>query len=208
VINLSQSRFKYSAVTAFLNIGLTISKQSNRDDVRQLISDLHPVRPEAPLIRLWIHGDGGYLLPEDLGGITACFSPGVDNRVTFEKDVVARGIPCHLADFGINSSVLNDLVGNGATRSSFISKFIGVLNNEKTITLDDWIDQRAPGGGDLLLQMDIESHEWPVLLNVHEATLRGFRIIVLETHDMERIMDKHAFLIISSALGSGLITSS
>jgi hypothetical protein len=47
--------------------------------------------------------------------------------------------------------------------------------------------------------MDIEGHEWPVLLNVHEATLRKFRIIVLETHDMERIMDKHAFLIISSA---------
>ena len=64
--------------------------------------------------------------------------------------------------------------------------------------MDDWIDQKAPGNGDLLLQMDIEGSEWPVLLNVTDANLRRFRIIILETHDMERIMDKHAFVIISS----------
>jgi hypothetical protein len=145
VLNLSQSHLKYRAVTAFLNIGLSIAKQSNGEDVRRLISDLHPVCPEAPMIRLGTSGDGGYLLPDDLASIAACFSPGVDNRITFEKDLVARGIPCHLADHGIDSSVLGGLLVNNTTKSSLTSKFIGVFNDEKTMTLDNWIDQRAPG---------------------------------------------------------------
>jgi Methyltransferase FkbM domain len=187
---------KYGFVTAFLNVGLSVAKQSNRRDVRQLISALHPVW--IPLIRLGISGDGGYLLPNDLDDIDACFSPGVNNRVSFEEELVRRGIPCHLADAVFDSLTLDRLSGTNSSKSSFTPKFVGVLNDEKTITMDDWIDQRAPGDSDLLLQMDIEGHEWPVLLNVREATLRRFRIIVLETHDMERIMDKHAFLIISS----------
>jgi hypothetical protein len=192
------SRFKCAFVSAFLNAGLSIAKQTNRKAVQDLISELHPVTSEEPLIRLGIRGDGGYLLPNDLEGIDACFSPGVGDSTTFEQDLIARGIPCHLADATVKASPLKSIPGAQATRSSFISKFVGVFNDAQTIPMDDWIDQNAPGNNDLLLQMDIEGSEWPVLLNVAEATLRRFRIIVLEAHDMERIMDKHAFLIISS----------
>ena len=37
------------------------------------------------LIRLGNDGDGGYLVPDDLNGIEACFSPGVAGNVNFEK---------------------------------------------------------------------------------------------------------------------------
>jgi hypothetical protein len=53
-----------------------------------------------------------------------------------------------------------------------------------------------PSSDDLILQMDIEGAEWHVLLNVSRDTLRRFRIIVIELHDLERLMDKHAFVII------------
>jgi hypothetical protein len=196
--NLTESRFKYVFVSAFLNAGLSIAKQTNRSAVLDLISELHPVTFDTPMIRLGANGDGGYLLPDDLKGIEACFSPGVDDRVSFEQDLIARGIPCHLADASVTTSPLEITSGQSKTQSSFIRKFIGVFNDAQTITIDDWINEYSPGSNDLLLQMDIEGSEWPVLLNVAEATLRRFRIIVLEAHDLERIMDKHAFLIISS----------
>ena len=37
-------------------------------------------------------------------------------------------------------------------------------------------------------------------LNVSHHTLRRFRIIVIELHDLERLMDKHAFAVMRAAL--------
>ena len=61
------------------------------------------------------------------------------------------------------------------------------------MTLDDWVKCNVSNSGDLLLQMDIEGAEWHVLLNVSEQTLKRFRIIIIEFHCLERLMDKHSF---------------
>lgn len=75
-----------------------------------------------------------------------------------------------------------------------------MVNNETLITADRWIDDYEPGDGELLLQMDIEGAEWPVLLNISEQALERFRIIVLELHDMERLLDRRAFEIIRATM--------
>jgi hypothetical protein len=181
--------FKYAFVTAFLNVGLSVALRTERTAVQQLITKLHPVTTEHPLIRMG-SGDGGYLIPDDLEGIAACFSPGVDNRATFESSVVDCGILCFLADASVEAAPIH---GNMV---HFTKKFLGVVNDETTITLDDWVDTHKPGSDDLMLQMDIEGAEWPVLLNVSSGTLRRFRIIVIEFHDLERLMDKHGFVVI------------
>ena len=54
------------------------------------------------LIRLGNEGDGGYLIPDDLNGIEACFSPGVADNVNFEKALAERKIPSYLLDKSIN----------------------------------------------------------------------------------------------------------
>jgi hypothetical protein len=183
---------KYAFVTACLNMGISVAMQTDKTAVRALLARLHPVVTEHPLIRLGCHGDGGYLVPDDLKGVSACFSPGVDNRATFETSLIERGIPCYLADWSVDAAPINGEMVH------FSKKFIGVTNNETTITLDDWVDANKPGHDDLILQMDIEGAEWPVLLNVSRHTLRRFRIIVIELHDLERLMDKHAFVIIKA----------
>ncbi len=183
---------KYAFVTACLNLGISVAMQTDNAAVRDLIARLHPLITEYPLIRLGSRGDGGYLIPDDLEGIVACFSPGVDDRATFETHLIERGIPCFLADAAIDGAPIK---GNMV---HFTKKFLGVINNAKTTTLDDWINANAPGNDDLILQMDIEGAEWPVLLNVSRNTLRRFRIVVVELHDLERLMDKHAFVIIRS----------
>jgi len=46
---------------------------------------LRPYTTDKELIRLGAEKDGGYLIPNDLAGIEACFSPGVGNEFNFEK---------------------------------------------------------------------------------------------------------------------------
>jgi hypothetical protein len=183
---------KHAFVTACLNAGISVAKQSDPAAVHKLIERLHPLAANHPLIRIGNAGDGGYLIPDDLEGVAACFSPGVDNRASFETDLIARGIPCFLADASVDGAPI------GGAMVHFTKKFLGVINDDTTITLDEWVGANKPGSEDLILQMDIEGAEWPVLLNASRDILRRFRIIAVEFHDLERLMDKHAFAIIGA----------
>ena len=82
----------------------------------------------------------------------------------------------------------------------FDPKFIGVVNDESTFTMDARVRTHAPSAGDLILQMDIEVAEWPVILNVSEEVLTRFRIIVLELHFLERLFDEVDFKFMAAAL--------
>jgi hypothetical protein len=48
--------------------------------------------------------------------------------------------------------------------------------------------------------MDIEGAEYPVLLNASDRVLRRFRIIIVELHTLDRLIDPVAFALITSAL--------
>ena len=181
---------KHRFVTTCLNVGFSVAKQADLASIRELIAQLHPVETEYPLMRLGSDMDGGYLVPDDLDDVVACFSPGVSVWAPFEADLIARGIPCFMADASVDSAPIEGV--------HFTQKFLGVINDRTTIRLDDWVTECAPIAGDLILQMDIEGAEWPVLLNVSDDALRRFRIIVIELHDLERIMDKHALAIIKA----------
>jgi len=184
---------KHAFFTACLSAGISVARPSDIKAVRNLVARLHPLDTEHPLIRMGTKGDGGYLVPDDLDGIAACFSPGVADRATFEESVIQRRIPCFLADASVDHSPLEGGMAH------FTKKFLGVVNNDTTVTLDDWVNANKPGKDDLILQMDIEGAEWPVLLNVSRDTLRRFRIIIIELHSLERLMDMHALFIIKSA---------
>jgi hypothetical protein len=185
---------RYKIASAFLRVGATLGTQANERVVREIIYRLHPRRITRPLIRIGGEHDGGYLVPDDLDGIVACFSPGVATTATFEQEIVKRGIPCFLADGSVQAApISHDLV-------HFEKIFIGVTENARTTTMDRWVALHAPPKGDLLLQMDIEGAEWPALLNISDDTLRRFRIIVMELHDLDRLLDKVGFTLIGSVL--------
>ncbi len=174
--------------------GFFIARIVEKNDVTQLLGSLWPVETRFPLIRLGGPCDGGYLIPDDLAGITACFSPGVANIAQFEQDLVDRGIPCFLADASVDAApIAGPLV-------CFDKKFLDVWNSNDLVTLDTWVEQYAPLESDLLLQMDIEGAEWRVLLNASDKVLRRFRIIVVELHNMEKIAIDSMNSIVSSVL--------
>src|ERR1700743_3682866 len=179
--------------------GFTLANSKKPNAVKDLLQHLYPVTTRFDLTRLGQPSDGGYLIPNDLDGLVGCFSPGGDFKSSFEAELAAKAIPCYLADASVDGpAAFHPLI-------HFEKKFLGVVEDETTTTLDTWVNNNAPGDGDLLLQMDIEGAEWPVMLNVSDAVLKRFRIIVLELHGMERLLDPFAFDVIAPTMNRLLV---
>jgi hypothetical protein len=156
--------------------------------IRELISKLKPSKTDQPLIRIGPQNDGGYLVPDDLDGISACYSPGVSTESGFEKQLADRGMIIHLADFSVDGPATEH------PNFRFLKKFIGDRNADQFITLEQWInDTDAPQGDDLLLQMDIEGYEYESLITTPLQLLSRFRIIVIEIHDLASLWQPHFF---------------
>ena len=155
----------------------------------EIIDVLRPKPSPYPFIRIGGDKDGAYLLPDDLQGIKACFSPGVSNRKDFEDELFDRyGIRSHMCDFSSDIGKLATPLKPGQT---FKKKWLDVNGAGDSISLEDWVSELAPDASDdLILQMDIEGAEYRNLLNTPESILRRFRIIVIELHGLN--VCKHA----------------
>lgn len=174
--------------------GLTLGVAADRAAVRALLRRCHPVLTPLPLVRLGGPGDGGYLLPDDLNGLVGCFSPGVGHTSAFEAALLARGLPCFLADPVAPARPL------AAPGVCFEQVAISAAAGPGRLTLDQWVARHAPADGDLLLQMDIEGGEWPVLLATSTPTLARFRIMAVELHDLDRLADRTGLGLLGAAL--------
>lgn len=150
--------------------------------LHHLVDRMRPVKTRFPLIRIGCNHDGGYLVPDDLNDISACFSPGVEVNSSFEMDLLKKtGIQSHLADYSVDEPPEN------LKPKSFIKKFLGPNNNAIHITLEAWMKSQGEYqlGQDFLLQMDIEGDEYLTLLTTPQKVIQRFRIIVLEIHHVE-----------------------
>ena len=153
-----------------------------------MLKALRPVATKHGLIRLGPRGDGGYLIPNDLAELEACFSPGVGHTSGFERDCAAAGMQVFMADGSVTGPA------DSSDAFHFLRKNLGSITDGDTITLDDWVAESLPGSNsDLLLQMDIEGAEFEALLHTTDRLLARFRIIVVEIHEMHRFAEP-AFL--------------
>lgn len=146
----------------------------------------------VPLIRIGGTGDGAYLVPDDLAGILACFSPGVNNSKDFEDELANRfGIGSHLCDFTSDiDRFKTPLIGG---RQTFEKKWLEPVSGKDATCLEDWINRYAPNpADDLLLQMDIEGAEYRNLLAAPVPVLTRFRVIVIELHGLLALIQSPA----------------
>ena len=174
--------------------GIYVDPMTSIDRMRALASRLKPIATNVELIRVGSQQDGGYLIPNDLSGIKACFSPGVDQTASFEAGLLDFGIRSHLADFSVDGAP------QGVPVASFIKKFIGSNNSEQFITLESWM-KNSPEyqpGSDFILQMDIEGGEYESLLSTADEVLRRFRIAAIEFHNIETWGQKDYFAIVEA----------
>lgn len=162
---------------------------STVEDIVNIISIMKPKPSPYPLIRVGGDEDGGYLLPNDLTNVRACFSPGVNNKKAFEDELVnLYGIKCHMCDKSSDSSRFKTPLK--PKMQTFEQKWLDINGAIDSISLEEWIDhQCANNGDDLVLQMDIEGAEYRNLLEIPDQVLRRFRIIVIEFHRLRGIMN-------------------
>lgn len=168
------------------------AKKTDPVELRRLLGALAPVQTGCPLIRLGPANDGGYLVPDDLNGITTCFSPGVSTLSGFELDCAARGMDIFMADASVEAPP------DQHSRFKFLKKYLGAFTQGEFITMENWVNQMNPDfTGDWLLQIDIEGAEYEVLLNMPEQYLRQSRIIVIEFHKLDYLFDLEFYNIAS-----------
>lgn len=172
---------------------LRLSKGSTREQISRFLATVRPVRTEHPLIRIGGAADGGYLVPDDLEGVSVCFSPGVAATCDFEEACARRGIRSFMADYSVDGPPTRNPLFH------FEKKHLGARNDTQFTTLESWIERNAPTGKDMLLQMDIEGGEYPVLLSTSRETLRRFRTIVIEFHSLELLAEQSGFQLIDLA---------
>lgn len=160
-------------------------------ETKEILSLISPVPPSGrKLVRIGKNSDGSYLMPDDFAGITACFSPGVDNFKVFEDCLVNRyDIQCHMCDASSSPELFKTPIIEG--RQTFMKKWLDVTGDDNSITLAEWIEATSPEvNGDLIIQMDIEGAEYRNILETDESILSKFRIMVIEFHGLEKISDE------------------
>jgi hypothetical protein len=169
------------------------SKKTTNSKIKELLKLIHPKKLSINNIRIGGGNDGGYIVPNDLEDIKYCFSPGVGNISKFEDDLAKKNIKSFLADYSVNPN----FIGNPLI--DFEKKFLGPITNENYICLKDWINSKInyEMENNLILQIDIEGDEYEVLHSVDIKTLKKFRIILIEFHNMHYLFEELFFLKIS-----------
>ena len=164
-------------------IGKSIKKQK----IEKFLKLVEPIKTNHRLIRVGGDNDGGYLIPNDIENIDACFSPGVSNTSNFENDLTRKGIKCFLADYSVEKPPINNALFD------FEKKYLGDKNNEMFMTLESWIKLKAPNKSDFILQMDIEGSEYSIINDTPSEILDKFRILVIEFHRLDFLFDRMIF---------------
>lgn len=164
--------------------------RAKKPQLQDFLDWLVPKGSLGGLNRVGGFGDGAYLIPDDLSGIEACFSPGVANRKDFEDEVVDRfSVRTHLMDASSDAHKFRTPLQEPI--QTFRKKWLGPDERaENTVSLESWVTELEPGTGDLLLQMDIEGAEYPNLALAPESLLKRFRVMIIELHGLAQIATK------------------
>ncbi|XPV69605.1 MAG: FkbM family methyltransferase [Halarcobacter sp.] len=171
----------------FFKRGLLVDDFAELENILQFIERFKKHYISVDLIRVGGNNDGGYLLPDIFNDIKYCFSPGVDYTATFEKMISEKyGIKSFMIDASVESEPVKD------KNFEFEKLYLGSYNTTNVITLKDWINNKlGTEEKNLLLQMDIESSEYNVLISESIETLKRFSCIIIEFHSTEKLFDKY-----------------
>lgn len=165
--------------------GKTWVKSARLKQFRYFQQLLHPYQTNHSMVRIGGDHDGGYLVPNDLEGISACFSPGTGQTYQFEMDCHNQGMQVFMLDDSVDRPP--DLPAD----IYFQRRRLDAFTDAGRITLDDWVrESDVPADSDLLLQIDIEDHERIILPSVSADLLGRTRILVIELHWLENYLSK------------------
>lgn len=174
---------------------------SDRADLLAVLKKLRPVDSGIDLIRVGPESDGGYLIPNDLDGIQALFSPGVSSESRFELYFANLGIDVLMADASVEGPSVDH------QKFHFQKVWLGANSHHLTVSLDDFVKnfnfhriRSKADDRDYILQMDIEGAEYETLLAASRETLDSFRIVIIEFHNLHHLWAKSFFRIADAVI--------
>lgn len=178
----------------FFKLGFNVEKTSNHKDIELFISQFRQNYKSTELIRVGGNSDGGYLLPNILKNIEFCFSAGVGNVSSFEKELSQNyNIKSFMADASVNSPPEKD------NNFTFIKKYLGSKTYDKFISLEDWVSQSIKDrNSQKILQMDIEGSEFEVFTYESAESLAQFSIMIVEFHGLQNLSNRNFLKMISA----------
>lgn len=169
--------------------GCTVDSLADRNDVSEariatLLAIMKPKPSPFEFIRVGGRRDGAYLLPNDLNGVTDCFSPGVNGIKHFEDELaISYSIRSHMIDASCSEADFETPLIDGL--QDFKPLWLDTHCSEHSVTLAAWMDNSvSPQAKDCILQMDIEGAEYRNILATDDEVLGRFRIIVMELHEV------------------------
>lgn len=142
----------------------------------------------AEKVRLGRYFDGGYVMIDRFEGIEAAYSLGINDDVSWDLDIAARGI--RLFQYDPTIATLPEQHELFNWRPVWIGG--GVDPEANMETLQSLIVQNGHEYNEnLILKCDIEGGEWPLLQNTPNKVLRQFRQIVFEIHHLGFLSNPH-----------------
>ena len=138
-------------------------------------------------------GDGGYLLKDEISKSDICISLGIGDDYTFDLDIAKYCQQVLMFDHTIDHPQLL------SSNMSFKKIGISSVEAEKFTTIERIVSE-LPVESDLILKIDIEGAEWEILGSLTFDTLRRFKQIAAEFHNLHAIHNTEHFERIMNAL--------
>jgi hypothetical protein len=172
----------------FFDINIQVSRFTSNKELKEFLKNLYPIKIDKELIRVGLKADGGYIIPDDLENIEALFSPGVGSKQDFDLECANRGMKVFMADASVEGPVVNH------SNFVFTKKFIGALDSQQYMSMEKWIkNSNLKDHSDLILQMDIEGYEYETIYSIPKDMMQRFRIILIEFHELNFLLNKSMF---------------
>lgn len=155
---------------------------TTQTEILVLAGKLSPQASRFNKIRVGSMGDGGYVLPDDLGCIDSVLSLGIGGEVSFDHYFAAKGARIYQYDPTVE--------GPPQQHDNFVFHKLGwgPENTESMRTLDFMMSEhRLFEANNSILKFDVEAAEWDCLRTLRPELLRHFRMIVCELHGLTSV---------------------
>lgn len=129
--------------------------------------------------------DGGYVHLDDFDGVDTALSLGINDDVSWDCDVADRGVKIYQFDHTVEDPRPRD------ERMVFAKTMIAGHAAPGCETLEALVSRhdRRAAKPNLILKMDIEGSEWPVIEETSDATFGRFAQVACELHSFERFRE-------------------
>jgi hypothetical protein len=153
-----------------------------QNEVLALMKLLRPHQTKFRKIRVGTAGDGGYVLPDDIDGISAVVSIGVGNDVSFDVSFAANRVPVFQYDHTVDAPPV------ASEYFHFFKTAWGPIDDPRTSTLNAMINRHGLVNDlDAILKFDTEGAEWTAFGDESDDQLKHFRVIVCELHGLNSL---------------------